>query len=98
VAALSAENLQSAGVTNVQDLGLLVPGLVISNDLGSAITHLRGIGSSAHAPGIENPIALYVDGVYYASANSSLFDFINVENVEVLKGPQGTLGEMRRAA
>jgi iron complex outermembrane receptor protein len=91
VSALSAENLQNAGVTNVQDLGLLVPGLVISNDLGSAITHLRGIGSSAHAPGIENPIALYVDGIYYASANSSLFDFLNVENVEVLKGPQGTL-------
>ena len=70
---------------------LVVPGLKAGNSVGFATTHLRGIGSTALGPGIENPIAIYVDGVYYASAESSLFDFLNLDSVEVLKGPQGTL-------
>jgi len=59
--------------------------------VGFAFTHLRGVGSTAIGPGIENPVAIYVDGVYYASSSSSLFDFMDVSGVEVLKGPQGTL-------
>ena len=91
VTAVSGETLAAAGVTNIQDLNLVVPGLSVNNEVGFAITHLRGVGSTAIGPGIENPVAVYVDGVYYASAQSSLFDFLNVDNVEVLKGPQGTL-------
>jgi iron complex outermembrane receptor protein len=91
VEALSKEQLATTGVNNVTDLSFVVPGLMVSDAEGFAITHLRGIGSTAVGPGIENPIAMYVDGVYYGSSSSSLFDFLNVENVEVLKGPQGTL-------
>ena len=88
---VSGEQLQANGVNNLQDLKLVVPGLDVANDLGFATPHIRGVGSTALGPGIESPIALYVDGVYIGSTASSLFDFINVSDVEVLKGPQGTL-------
>lgn len=91
VSSFSAEQLQNSGISNIQDLKLVEPGLSVGNQVGFAFVHLRGVGSSAIGPGIENPVAIYVDGVYYASTSSSLFNFIDVQSVEVLKGPQGTL-------
>jgi outer membrane receptor protein involved in Fe transport len=91
VEAVSAETMRSAGIENVKDLSMVVPGLQIGDAVGFATPHLRGVGSTTLAPGVETPIAIYVDGVYYASTTSSLFDFVDVDNVEVLKGPQGTL-------
>jgi len=91
VTALSAETLASSGVSSLVDLRAVATGLNIQQDNGFMTTHLRGVGSSIIGPGLENPIALYVDGVYYASSASSLIDFVNVADVQVLKGPQGTL-------
>lgn len=91
VAAISAETMKAAGVESVKDLSTVVPGLQIGDAVGFATPHLRGVGSTTLAPGVETPIAIYVDGVYFASTTSSLFDFVDVDNVEVLKGPQGTL-------
>jgi len=91
VAAVSADTLKSTGIENIKDLSMVVPGLQIGDAVGFATPHLRGVGSTTLAPGVETPIAIYVDGVYYASTTSSLFDFVDVDNVEVLKGPQGTL-------
>ena len=90
VTAVSGANLVNSGVTNLQDLSAVVPGLVVQNG-GFATNHLRGVGSSTVGPGLENAISLYVDGVYYASAATNLVDFVDVSQVEVLKGPQGTL-------
>ena len=91
VEAISADTMKTAGVQNVKDLSTVIPGLQIGDAVGFATPHLRGVGSTTLAPGVETPIAIYVDGVYYASTTSSLFDFVDVDNVEVLKGPQGTL-------
>src|SRR6185295_18648681 len=60
VAALSGNQLASAGVSNITQLNVVVPGLQVQNSVGFAITHLRGIGSTAIGPGVENPIAVYV--------------------------------------
>lgn len=91
VTALSADALSDVGVRNMQDMGLVIPSLSVSSAVGFTITYLRGVGSTAIGPGIEVPVSIYVDGVYYASTMSSMFDFGNIERVEVLKGPQGTL-------
>lgn len=87
----SAEQLAQTGIDNIQELGQVVPSLSVSTAVGFAITYLRGVGSTAIGPGIEMPISVYVDDVYYASSTSALFDFNNIDHVEVLKGPQGTL-------
>jgi iron complex outermembrane receptor protein len=88
---LTADQLTQAGVDNVTDLRTAVPTLNINNSNGLLTTSLRGIGSNAVAPGFENPVAVYVDGVYYASSAANFLDLNNVAQIEVLKGPQGTL-------
>jgi iron complex outermembrane recepter protein len=91
VTALSGASLLNSGVNDLTELGAVVAGLSVQQNAGFVTTHLRGVGSSILGPGLENPIALYVDGVYYASTSSSLLNFVNVADVQVLKGPQGTL-------
>ena len=91
VNAVSGAALANAGVTNLQDLAVVVPGLNVNNDSGYLNTHLRGVGSTTPGPGIESPVAVYVDGVYYANTQGVNLDFVDVNQVEVLKGPQGTL-------
>ena len=91
VTAITGAQLTQNGISNVQDLRINVPGLQVVNTAAAASITLRGVGSAAFGPGVESPIALYVDGVYYASQFGQLIDFVNVDQVEVLKGPQGTL-------
>lgn len=91
VNAVSGEQLSAAGVSSLQTLQVAVPGLYVQNNDGYAAPILRGVGTTAIGPGVETPIAVYVDGVYYGAATSSLFSLNNIAQIEVLKGPQGTL-------
>lgn len=91
VTAVSATQLARAGVSDVLDLRSAVPTLNITNSNNELSTSLRGLGSTGVAPGFENPIAIYVDGVYYASQAATYLGFNNISQIEVLKGPQGTL-------
>ena len=83
VESVSADTMRTEGVNNIKDLTTVIPGLQIGDAVGFATPHLRGVGSTALAPGVESPIAIYVDGVYYASTTSSLFDFIDVKREHV---------------
>ena len=91
VTAQTAAALETAGVQNTVDLGRVTPGLTTVQTAGFAEPHIRGIGNTASAAGIENAVATYVDGVYLASAPASILSLNNVDRIEVLKGPQGTL-------
>lgn len=91
IEAFNAAALEQSGVTSVNDLGTLVPGLVYTDVVGYGLPYLRGIGTTATGPGFENPVATYVDGVYYASQGGAVLSFNNIAGIEVDKGPQGTL-------
>lgn len=92
VTALNATALQNAGVEGTMDLPKAVPGLSFNTQLGGlGQPRIRGVGTSANGPGLENSVAIYMDDVYYGSAAGALFDLKDVAQVAVLKGPQGTL-------
>jgi len=91
VSAVTSERLQNRGVTSTTDLGAAIPSLTVFATAGYVQPRVRGIGNTVFGAGFESGVATYVDGVYLASAPASVFTLNNIERVEVLKGPQGTL-------
>jgi iron complex outermembrane receptor protein len=97
ISVIDGARLEAGGTPNVQQLGLRVPALYYNsaNPRNTAYT-IRGLGSntlsiSAANDGIEPGVGFYVDQVYHARPATAAFDFTDVERVEVLRGPQGTL-------
>ena len=90
VTAITAEMLESRGVAGTGDLAAAVPGLTL-NTQGYLRPFIRGIGDNAVGPGFEGGVALYIDGVYQGASYANLFSLSNIDRIEVLKGPQGTL-------
>ena len=92
VTAVNANALEMGGVANITDLNNVVPGVNFTTALGAyAQPVIRGVGTASHGPGVENPVATYIDGVYMASATNALLSLSDVDQLSVLKGPQGTL-------
>lgn len=90
ISAVSDKQLELAGTTQLQDLKVAIPAIQIVAGSNTLI-FLRGLGSSGIGPGIENPVALYVDNVYYTATPRGITSLSNIQQVTVLKGPQGTL-------
>jgi iron complex outermembrane recepter protein len=92
VSAVSGDDLVNAGVTDPAGLSKLVPSLVVQPAGGSSINlYLRGVGTLQGNAFGENPIAMNFGGVYIARPSSLSGMFYDLERVEVVKGPQGTL-------
>ena len=91
ITAATAAMLQARGVSSTRDLIAAIPSLTILATAGYLQPRIRGIGNTALGAGFEGGVAIYVDGVYQASAQANLFSLQNIDRVEVLKGPQGTL-------
>lgn len=92
ITALSASAAEKQGATGTESLGLAVPALQFGRQTGNGATPtIRGIGFTQASLGNEGPNAVLVDDVYLGTPSGALFEFNNIESVEVLKGPQGTL-------
>ncbi len=92
VTAISAEDIERAGIHDPHTLQFKVPNFNFSAfSPGQNVFSLRGISSNEDGAGTENSIAVFMDDVYFGRISNSAFDFFDVEQVEVLRGPQGTL-------
>ena len=91
VSAISAESAKAMGITSTEDLTTAVPDLVFSRTSNAGVPYIRGIGNNNPSLGDESAVAVYVDGVYIPSLIGNILDLNSIQQVEVLKGPQGTL-------
>src|SRR5467141_900645 len=91
VTALTGNTMREARISDVDRLALSVPGLSFGDELGQAHIAIRGIGSDAVNPGADPRVAYYQDGIYVGRPTAQLGGFFDLDRVEVLKGPQGTL-------
>lgn len=91
VTAVQADALSNSGLDSVKDLTQVVPALRIDQNGSYSAPTIRGVGSSIAGTGFSNNVAVYVDGFYNPSQNTTDSLFVNLQSVEVLKGPQGTL-------
>lgn len=91
ITAISAKKLQDSGVKDSTGLTAIAPGLNFVFTGAYAQPTIRGIGTSVTGAGADANVAIYIDGVYQPSQIANAFEFNNIERIEVLKGPQGTL-------
>ena len=93
VTSLSAETLQDAGVRDIKDLQILTPGMTVTSTSSEASTtvRIRGVGTVGDNPGLESSVGVVIDGVYRSRNSVGFGDLGEMQRIEVLKGPQGTL-------
>ncbi|TXS89824.1 TonB-dependent receptor [Parahaliea maris] len=93
VTALTADTLRAFRVTNVEGLSNLAPNLNVQQQGRGTLPHIniRGVSSAVADAAVDPKIATYLDGVYIGRTVGSIFDLADIERVEVLRGPQGTL-------
>ncbi|QIB66801.1 TonB-dependent receptor [Kineobactrum salinum] len=97
ITAVTGDGLEYRGVDKIDGLADFTPNLTFQSNPGdggssaSAAIYIRGVGQSDFAPTVEPGVGLYVDGVYIARSVGAVLDLVDVERIEVLRGPQGTL-------
>jgi iron complex outermembrane receptor protein len=91
ISVLSGDRLGLSGATDVRSLVAITPNLNVSQTTASAQIYIRGIGSNNVFNGSDPSVTVQSDGIYIARAFGQFADFIDVDRIEVLRGPQGTL-------
>ncbi len=93
VTVLGETTLRESGITQLDQIQNLVPNMAIQTGLAgqSPVIRIRGVGTSTFEPAFDPGVGLYVDGVFIPRAIGALLDTVDVEQTEVLRGPQGTL-------
>ena len=93
VTAVGRQLLQDTGVKDIKDLAVLTPGLLVTSTTneGSTTARIRGVGTVGDNAGLESSVGIVIDGVYRPRNGVGFGDLGDVERIEVLKGPQGTL-------
>ncbi|MDX2277883.1 MAG: TonB-dependent receptor [Hyphomonadaceae bacterium] len=91
ITAVDAARLEDSQINRIADLPQMVTGLRIDSNGSYGQPSIRGVGNSIAGTGFSNNVAVYVDGFYQPTQNTTDSMFLNLEGIEVLKGPQGTL-------
>ncbi len=90
VVAISGEAMDKQGITNMEQLSASVPGLVVGRGAITSTVFIRGIGSGINKA-FEQSAGMYVDGIYQSRSRQFTQSLVDIQRVEVLRGPQGTL-------
>ncbi|NNL63697.1 MAG: TonB-dependent receptor plug domain-containing protein, partial [Woeseiaceae bacterium] len=100
ITAVTGTQMEASGVKSMEDLQQNVPGLIVGGSQTTTTKNfaIRGIGSTSNNFGVESSVGLYVDNVYRSRQSSMINELVDVEAVEVLRGPQGTLFGKNTAA
>lgn len=94
VSAFSGENLQELGINDIADLTRVVPNVDMysgNGTTGAGNVFIRGVGARNTGVNFDSGVGIYVDGVYVSRADGAVLDNVDVQSVQVLRGPQGTL-------
>jgi iron complex outermembrane receptor protein len=93
ITALSAASLENSNITRIDQIQELAPNLTIQSggDNQTAQISIRGVGTPGVGIAFDPGVGLYIDGVYLPRAQASIFDVVDIESVQILRGPQGTL-------
>ena len=93
ITAFDAKSLEESGFNDIADISQQVPSLSVNTHFAYANPkiYLRGVGNNEYQANAVGAVSVYQDEIYLAAASGQLFQFFDLQSVEVLKGPQGTL-------
>lgn len=91
ISAVSGDTLARQGLSDLRDIAKVVPNLNWGEHFGTTLITIRGAGSNVDSGATEPTVAVYVDGIYLPRSDMATFRAVDLERVEVLRGPQGTL-------
>lgn len=91
VAVVSGQEIRSKNIQNLQDLSIQVPNFFVTESFVGDSMFIRGVGSGQNNLGFEQAVGQVVDGIFYGRSRFSRLSFLDIDRVEILKGPQGAL-------